>query len=153
MSPYLRFALMMIVSFVLMYGIMFFNLDVFDHVYLSPTRTYMTFLMIMPMILVMMGFMWSMYKNKTLNYLIMGTAVVVGVLCWFGLRQQVFVEDVQWMKAMIPHHSAAIMVSEKAELSDPEARALAEEIIEAQEREIAQMKKMIYRLEHGRDED
>ena len=56
------------------------------------------------------------------------------------------------MKAMIPHHSSAIMVSEKAELKDPEARALAEEIIEAQEREIAQMKKMIYRLEHQNQE-
>jgi hypothetical protein len=151
MNPYLRFALMMCVSFVVMYAVMFFNVDVFDHVYLSPTRTYMTFLMIAPMVLIMMGFMWKMYKNKALNYAIMGTAVVVGVLCWFGLRQQVFVEDVQWMKAMIPHHYSAIMVSEKAELKDPEARKLAEEIIEAQEREIAQMKKMIYRLEHSGD--
>ena len=147
MNAYLRFALMMTVSFVVMYAVMFFNVDVFDHVMLSPTRTYMTLLMIMPMVLIMMGFMSGMYKNKQLNYAIMGTAVVVGVGCWFGLRQQVFVEDVQWMKAMIPHHSSAIMVSEKAELKDPEARALAEEIIKAQEREIAQMKKIIYRLE------
>ena len=152
MNAYLRFALMMTVSFVVMYAVMFFNVDVFDHVMLSPTRTYMTLLMIMPMILIMMGFMWGMYKNKRLNYAIMGIAIVVGVGCWFGLRQQVFVEDVQWMKAMIPHHSSAIMVSEKAELKDPEARALAEEIIEAQEREIAQMKKMIYRLEHQNQE-
>ena len=147
MNAYLRFALMMAVSFVVMYAVMFFNVDVFDHVMLSPTRTYMTLLMITPMVLIMMGFMSGMYKNKRLNYAIMGTAVVAGVGCWFGLRQQVFLEDVQWMKAMIPHHSSAIMVSEKAELKDPEARALAEEIIEAQEREIAQMKKIIYRLE------
>lgn len=152
MNPYLRFGLMMLVSFVVMYAVMFFNVDVFDHVMLSPTRTYMTLLMIAPMVLIMMSFMWSMYKNKVVNYAILGTAVVVGVLCWFGLRQQVYVEDVQWMKAMIPHHSSAIMVSEKAELKDPEARALAEEIIEAQEREIAQMKKIIYRLEQ-QDQD
>jgi hypothetical protein len=152
MNPYPRFGLMMLVSFVVMYAVMFFNVDVFDHVMLSPTRTYMTLLMIAPMVVIMMGFMWSMYQNKVVNYAILGTAVVVGVLCWFGLRQQVFVEDVQWMKAMIPHHSSAIMVSEKAELKDPEARALAEEIIEAQEREIAQMKKIIYRLEN-QDQD
>jgi hypothetical protein len=152
MNPYLRFGLMMLVSFVVMYAVMFFNIDVIDHAMLSPTRTYMTLLMIAPMVVIMMGFMWSMYQNKVVNYAILGTAVVVGVLCWFGLRQQVFVADVQWMKAMIPHHSSAIMVSERAELKDPEARALAEEIIEAQEREIAQMKKMIYRLEQ-QDQD
>ena len=81
MNAYLRFALMMTVSFVVMYAVMFFNVDVFDHVMLSPTRTYMTLLMIMPMILIMMGFMWGMYKNKRLNYAIMGIAIVVGVGC------------------------------------------------------------------------
>jgi uncharacterized protein (DUF305 family) len=73
--------------------------------------------------------------------------VLAFVLSLAGLRQQTFVSDVQWMKAMIPHHSIAIMVSQKAHLKDPEAIKLAEEIIEAQEREIAEMKKMIYRLE------
>ena len=148
MNPYLRFGLMMATSFVIMYAVMFLNVDVFEHVMLSPTRTYMTFLMIAPMVLVMMGFMWGMYKKKTWNYVIMGVAVVTFVLCYAGLRQQTFVSDVQWMKAMIPHHSSAIMVSEKAHLKDPEAIKLAEEIIEAQEKEIAEMRRMIYRLEN-----
>ncbi|WP_116106976.1 DUF305 domain-containing protein [Lewinella sp. IMCC34191] len=147
-KPYLRFALMMAISFVIMYTVMFLNVDVFEHVMLSPTRTYMTALMIAPMVLIMMGFMWTMYKNKVWNYLIMATAIVVFVLCYVGLRQQIFVSDVQWMKAMIPHHSSAIMVSQKAHLKDPEAIKLAEEIIEAQEKEIAEMKRMIYRLEN-----
>jgi len=147
MNPYLRFGLMMATSFVIMYAVMFLNVDVFKDVMLSPTRTYMTFLMIAPMVLIMMGFMWGMYKKKVWNYVIMGVAVLTFVLCYAGLRQQTFVSDVQWMKAMIPHHSSAIMVSEKAHLKDPEAIKLAEEIIEAQEKEIAEMRRMIYRLE------
>lgn len=150
-SNYGKFALMMGVSFVVMYAVMFLNADVFDHVMLSNTRTYMTILMIAPMAISMMLFMWGMYKNKKLNYIIMGLSVAVFIATLYGLRQQVFISDVQWMKAMIPHHSSAIMVSQKAHLKDPEAIKLAEEIIEAQEREIAQMKKMIYRLENTKE--
>lgn len=150
-SNYGKFALMMGVSFVVMYAVMFLNADVYDHVMLSNTRTYMTILMIAPMAISMMLFMWGMYKNRKLNYIIMGLSAIVFVATLYGLRQQVFISDVQWMKAMIPHHSSAIMVSQKAHLKDPEAIKLAEEIIEAQEREIAQMKKMIYRLENAKD--
>lgn len=148
MNHYLRFGLMMATSFVIMYAVMFLNVDVFRDVMLSPTRTYMTFLMIAPMAIVMMAFMWGMYKKKVWNYIIMGVAVLTFVLCYAGLREQTFISDVQWMKAMIPHHSSAIMVSEKAHLKDPEAIKLAEEIIEAQEKEIAEMRRMIYRLEN-----
>lgn len=88
-----------------------------------------------------------MYEKKAWNYGILAVTVLTFGLCYTGLRQQTFVSDVQWMKAMIPHHSSAIMVSQKAHLKDPEAIELAGEIIEAQKREIAQMEKMIYRLE------
>lgn len=145
---YLKFALMLGVSFVVMYAVMFLNADVFDHVMLSNTRTYMTILMIAPMAISMMLFMWGMYKKKALNYLIIGISALVFVVTLSMLRQQTFISDVQWMKGMIPHHSSAIMVSQKAHLTDPEAIKLAEKIIEAQKREIAQMKKMIYRLEN-----
>ena len=147
-SSYLKFAAMMAVSFVVMYAVMFLNADVFDHVMLSTTRTYMTILMIAPMAISMLLFMWKMYKNKTVNYIILGVSVIVFASTLGMLRNQTLIADVQWMKAMIPHHSSAIMVSQKANLKDPEAIKLAEEIIEAQKREIAQMKKMIYRLEN-----
>lgn len=137
---------MMAVSFVIMYGVMFLNADVFDHVMLSYTRTYMTILMIAPMAISMMLFMWGMYKNKILNYIILGVAALTFVVSLSMLRNQTFISDTQWMKAMIPHHSSAIMVSQKAHLKDPEAQKLATEIIEAQKREIAQMKAMIKRL-------
>lgn len=148
MNSYLKFGLMLATSFVIMYGVMFLNVDIFEHVMLSTTRTYMTFLMIAPMAIVMMLFMWGMYEKKGRNYAIMGIAAVTFVLCLVGLRQQTFIADVEWMKAMIPHHSSAIMVSQKAHLKDPEAIKLAEEIIEAQKREIAEMQRMIYRLEN-----
>ena len=146
-KPYIRFLIMMIVSFIIMYAVMFLNADVFDHVMLSTTRTYMTILMIAPMALSMLLFMWSMYKNKLLNYIIIGISVIAFSSTLFMLRNQVLIADVQWMKAMIPHHSSAIMVSQKANLKDPEAIKLAKDIIEAQKREIEQMKNMIERLE------
>lgn len=127
---------MMVVSFIIMYAVMFLNADVFDHVMLSTTRTYMTILMISPMAVSMMLFMWKMYKNKKTNYAIIGTAVVIFFATLFMLRNQIFIKDVQWMKAMIPHHSSAIMVSQKANLQDPEVQQLAKDIIEAQKKKL-----------------
>lgn len=150
-NNYGKFAIMMATSFIIMYAVMFLNADVFDHVMLSHTRTYMTILMIAPMACTMLLFMWGMYRDKKTNFIILGLSVIVFLATLIGLRQQTFIGDVQWMKAMIPHHSSAIMVSQKAHLKDPEAIKLAEDIIEAQEREIAQMKKMISRLEQNNE--
>lgn len=146
-KSYLKFAVMMAVSFVIMYAVMFLNADLFEHVMLSTTRTYMTILMIAPMAISMMLFMWGMYENKKVNYMILGTALIIFLGTLTMLRNQTMIADVQWMKAMIPHHSSAIMVSQKAHLQDPEAQKLAQDIIEAQKREIAQMQAMIKRLE------
>ncbi len=138
----------MAVSFVIMYGVMFLNADIFDHVMLSTTRTYMTILMIAPMAISMMFFMWGMYENKKANYIIIASALVIFLATLTMLRNQTLIADVQWMKAMIPHHSSAIMVSQKAHLQDPEAQKLAQDIIEAQKKEIAQMEAMIQRLQN-----
>ena len=140
---------MMAVSFVIMYAVMFLNADRFDHVMLSTTRTYMTILMVAPMAVSMLLFMWGMYENKKVNFMILGTAVILFIATLTMLRNQTLIADVQWMKAMIPHHSSAIMVSQKAHLKDPEAQQLAKDIIEAQKKEIAQMKAMIKRLEES----
>lgn len=147
-GKYGKFALMLSTSFVVMYAVMFLNADVFDHVMLSNTRTYMTILMIAPMALLKLLFMGDMYKNKKLNAIIVGSAIVIFIATFAALRNQTLIKDVQYMKAMIPHHSSAIMVSQQATFEDPEVKKLAEEIIEAQKREIAQMKKIIYRLEN-----
>lgn len=146
---YKKFGIMMFTSFVIMYAVMFLNADQLDHIMLSNTRTYMTILMIAPMAVSMLLFMQSMYQNKKLNAIILVSAVVIFFGTFAMLRNQTFIKDVQYMKAMIPHHSSAIMVSQKATFEDPELKKLAEEIIEAQKREIAQMKKIIYRLENA----
>lgn len=133
-SNYKKFGLMMLTSFIIMYAIMFLNADRFEHVMLSNTRTYMTLLMVAPMAISMMLFMWGMYKNKRLNYTIMGISTLVFVGSFYMLRNQNFIADVQYMKAMIPHHSSEIMVSQSATFKDPEAKKLAEDIIEAQKK-------------------
>jgi len=131
---YQKFGLMLLASFVVMYAVMFLNADLFDHVMLSCTRTYMTILMIAPMALLKLLFMGSMYKNKRLNAIIAGVAVVVFAGTFYMLRNQTLIADVQYMKAMIPHHSSEIMVSQSATFKDPEAKKLAEDIIEAQKK-------------------
>ena len=149
-NNYKKFGLMLAASFVVMYGVMFLNADQFEHVMLSNTRTYMTILMIAPMALLKLLFMGGMYKNKKLNLLIAGIAVVAFIGTFGMLRNQTLIKDVQYMKAMIPHHSSAIMVSQQATFEDPETKKLAEEIIAAQKREIAKMNQMIERLENGK---
>ncbi|GAB2845527.1 DUF305 domain-containing protein [Hymenobacter ruber] len=148
-KPYARFFLMLATSLVAMYAVMYLNVYEWDHVYFSLTRVYMALLMLVPMTLIMMGFMWSMYPDKRRNALIMGGSLVLFAVVTFMVRTQVFVDDQLWMKAMIPHHSIAILVSKRATIKDPEVRALADSIISAQQREIAQMKRMLHRLEQA----
>lgn len=145
-KAYRTFALMLTASFVIMYGVMFLNVDSANHIYLSTTRLYMTLLMVSLMALLMLAFMANMYKNKKLNALIITLSISVFIASLAFLRNQTFVGDAQYMKAMIPHHSSAILTSQNASLQDPEVRRLADDIIEAQEREIAQMKAMLTRL-------
>lgn len=140
----------MAVSFIIMYAVMFLNADKFGHVMLSKTRTYMTLLMIAPMAVSMLLFMWPMYEKKKLNYGILGISILVFFASLFGLREQMLIKDVAYMKAMIPHHSSAIMVSQKATLENPETKKLAEDIIAAQKREIALMKSLIDKIEGGK---
>lgn len=138
----------MLCSFLFMYAAMFFNVDKLDHIYLSHSRTYMALYMVGPMALIMLAFMLPMYTNKLKNTIIVVSALLVTGLSIFFLRDQTTVKDVQFMKAMIPHHSIAILVSQQATFEDPETEKLAKEIIEAQKREIAEMKKIINRLEN-----
>ena len=146
-GSYPRFFLMVGTSTVIMYGLMYLNTYSLDHVVWSETRLYMACLMGAVMALVMLAFMLHMYKNRTANLAIAATsaAVLLGAL---GLvRSQATVEDVSWMKAMIPHHSVAILTSERARITDPRTRQLADQIIRAQREEIATMKTLIGELE------
>lgn len=146
-NHYGMFTTMLAISFIIMYGVMFLNVADSSHIYLSLTRTYMTLLMVAPMAIVMLLMMGKMYPHKKANGIIIVTALAIFSLSLAGLRTQTPVGDVQYMKAMIPHHSSAILVSNNANLKDPEVKQLAADIIKAQEKEIAQMKAILKRLE------
>lgn len=149
MSSYLRFAAMIATSTVVMYGLMYLNTYQLDHVTFSETRAYMAVIMGATMAVVMMAYMMGMYPSAGLNIGIMIGAVIVFAIALYLVRSQQTVDDVSYMKAMIPHHSIAILTSERARISDPRVRELADEIIEAQRREIDEMRNLIDDLESG----
>ncbi|MFD2099254.1 DUF305 domain-containing protein [Flagellimonas iocasae] len=147
-SNYTTFFLMLVCSAISMYITMYFNTYEYSHVYFSWTRMYMTFIGIGGMAIIMFLFMRKMYTNKTKNTLIVVCSLLLMAFSTYLVRQQIPIGDIKWMKAMIPHHSIAILTSNRADLKDPEVKELAQDIIDAQEREIKEMKKMLARLEN-----
>ena len=143
MGPYTRFFAMIATSTVVMYGLMYLNTYAWGHVFFSETRAYMAVVMGATMAVIMLSFMLHMHKRMKLNLAIYGGSVAVFALALFLVRSQVTVGDVSYMRAMIPHHSIAILTSERANISDPRVRELADRIIETQRKEIAEMKGLI----------
>lgn len=146
---YKKFYLMLGCSFLAMYITMYLNTYSLDHVFFSLTRFYMVCLGIATMAVIMWAFMRNMYNNKKKNIAILAGSFILFVGALGLVRVQApIVGDVLWMKAMIPHHSIAILTSERAAIKDPEVKKLAEDIIKAQKKEIEEMKQMIERLEN-----
>lgn len=140
---YWRFAAMITTSTVVMFGLMYLNTYAWDHVRWSETRVYMALVMGATMAVIMLAFMLSMYRSVGVNI-----AIVVGAIAVFAgslwlVRSQSTVQDNSYMRAMIPHHSIAILTSERAEIDDVRVCELAAGIIEAQRREIAEMSWLI----------
>jgi hypothetical protein len=147
---YLRFIAMIGTSTALMFVLMYANTYSIDHVFWSETRFWMAFVMGSGMAVVMLLFMWGMYKNRARNFIILAAAAFVFALALWLVRSQETVTDTEYMQAMIPHHSIAIMTSERAHIRDPRVRELAKQIAVAQRREIAEMKYLIADIEqHG----
>ncbi len=148
---YGRFFGMILTSTVVMFGLMYLNTYAVEHVFFSQTRAWMALYMGAMMAVIMLSFMLGMYSDKRINAAIFIGAVVAFTAGVWGLRSQETVEDVAWLKAMIPHHSIAILTSERAEISDPRVKALADAIIEVQRSEIAEMKRYIADIEENGD--
>jgi uncharacterized protein (DUF305 family) len=146
-SKWATFFAMIATSIVTMFALKYSNVYQADHIYFSQTRMWMALMMGMAMIVIMLGFMWGMYQTRVTKVLVMIGAVAGFGLSLFLLRSQETVDDVSWAKAMIPHHSIAVLTSRQAEISDPRMRKLADEIIEAQVKEIAQMKLLLADIE------
>lgn len=140
---YSKFAAMIIVSTIAMYIMMYLNTFEASHIWFSETRGYMALYMGAAMAVIMLAFMLGMYANKKLNAAIFigGLAVFAG--CLYLVRSQVTISDTAYMKAMIPHHSIAILTSKRANIEDVRVRKLANKIIKAQEKEIKEMEWLI----------
>jgi len=147
MKKYLRFGLMILVSTIVMYFLMYLNLFELSHFMFSQTRVYMALIMGAVMAVIMLLFMWKMYTNKKANYAILAVAALTFGVSLYLVRSQKTVEDVSWMSAMIPHHSIAILTSERANIKEPRVQELRDNIIEAQVKEIKEMKELIKELE------
>jgi uncharacterized protein (DUF305 family) len=130
-----------------MFGLMYLNTYQVDHLFFSETRLYMAIMMGAAMAIIMLAFMLKMYTNRKVNMAIFAGSAVVFIIAISLVRNQTTVDDTSWMKAMIPHHSIAILTSERANISDPRVRDLADSIIEAQRKEIKEMKALINDLE------
>lgn len=146
---YARFLITLVVSTIVMFGMMYLNSFAWDHLWFSQTRAWMALYMGGGMAIVMLAAMWSMFPNRAGNRIALAIAAAVFVLGVVMVRSQATVNDLSWMKAMIPHHSIAILTSSRADIEDPRVRALADQIIEAQRKEIAEMEALIADLEGG----
>lgn len=147
LAPYARFGAMIATSTVVMFALTYLNTYAIEHIFWSETRVYMALIMGSAMTVIMLLFMLHMHRNWTANAAIFLGSALVFAAALYLVRSQTTVQDVSYMKAMIPHHSIAILTSERAEISDPRVRELADGIIETQRREIAEMKALIAELE------
>ena len=142
-ASYLRFGAMIATSTAVMYALTYTNVFAFEHVRWSEERLYMSVIMGSAMAIVMLLFMWRMYKSRVVNAGILIGALVIGGIA-FGLSQsQALVDDVASMDGIIPHHFIAILTSRRADIRDRRVRELADGIIDAQVREIAEMERLI----------
>lgn len=146
---YRRFGGMVATSTVVMFVLMYLNTHASEHVWFSQTRMWMALVMGACMAVIMLLFMLSMYRNATANVAIVGVGLLVFAGSLWLVRSQEAVDDVSFMKAMIPHHSIAVLTSSRAHIRDPRVRQLADGIIEAQLREIAEMERLIADLERS----
>lgn len=137
---YYSLLIMIVLSFISMFALMYSMANVFSNIYVNINQFYMAGLMTVPMVLIELAVMRSMYMNRNINIAIVVVSVVMFIFFFLGIRQQLVVTDVQFLRSMIPHHAGAILMCEKAPIEDPEIKTLCTSIVESQRAEIAQMK-------------
>lgn len=148
LAMYKRFVIMAIAMFVAMYFLMYAMIDGLANLIPNINNLYMTLLMVSVMLLIELWIMKSMYTDKKINWAVISISIVIGIFSWFGIREQINVGDKQFIKGMIPHHAAAVLMSEKAKLTDPELIQLQKNILETQEQEIQLMKRKLKEFEN-----
>lgn len=152
-GSYGRFAAMILTSTVVMFGLMYLNTWAIDHVFFSETRAFMALYMGAVMAAIMLAFMLGKYSNRRANIAIFAASGLVFAGALYLVRSQDTIGDVAWMKAMIPHHSIAVLTSSRAKISDPRVGELADGIIATQIKEIEEMKALIADLEASKSQN
>ena len=137
---YARFGVMLLLSFLAMYALMYAMVDVLGNALPNLNQFYMAGLMVAPMAIIELLVMGGMYKNKKLNAGLMLISVIALIGFWLGIRQQVAIDDRQFLKSMIPHHAGALLMCEKNKLQDPDLQRLCGGIVSSQRAEIELMK-------------
>jgi uncharacterized protein (DUF305 family) len=149
-NHYLRLAVMIVLSFISMYVLMYAMVNTLGDVYNSLNQVYMAGLMTAPMVVIEMLLMSGMYKNKKLNVLLIAGSFVAGIAFFLFIRQQAAIADHQFLRSMIPHHSGAILMCGEASLQDQRIRELCKTIVTGQQQEIEQMRAILADLNRGR---
>jgi hypothetical protein len=134
---------MAVLMFGAMYLLMYAMLDRFANVYLNFNQAYMAGLMTAPMVLLEFVLMRAMYRNRRVNAVIVTVSLLVGAGCWVLIRQQGGIGDRQFLRSMIPHHAAAILMCEKAPIESPAIHDLCRRIIASQSAEITEVKGLL----------
>ncbi len=142
-KPYIWLMISLAVSFVVMYFIMYAMADSWINVYLNLSNVYMTGLMAGSMLPIMLATMPGMFKNRKMNIALWIASVAVLGLFWVLLRYEAGVGDRQFMRAMIPHHAAAIQMCKESAITEARVIKLCGEIVASQEREIAELKALL----------
>jgi uncharacterized protein (DUF305 family) len=144
---YVHLLIMAVLSFISMYILMYAMVDRLENVYPNFNQFYMAGLMAAPMVVIELIVMRSMYENKKLNIIIAGVSVIVAITFFMFIRQQAGVSDQQFLKSMIPHHAAAVLICEQAPLQNTGISELCKGIVSNQQAEIDQMKALLTKLE------
>jgi len=139
--------LMILLSFISMYVLMYAMVNILGNVYNSLNQVYMAGLMTAPMVVIELIVMKAMYQDKRLNAIIIVVSLLAGLAFFMFIRQQTAIADRQFIRSMIPHHSGAILMCQQANLSDQELKDLCQSIIASQQSEIDQMKGILNRLD------
>jgi RsiW-degrading membrane proteinase PrsW (M82 family) len=145
-NSYQKLALTITINAIMMFFITYTLIDSLEHFHFNINRVYMTLLMVAPMVVLMILVMRSMFKNQQLNYVLIVAFIGLFALVFFFARTQTPVGNEQFLRSMIPHHSSAILMCEESNLTDGQILELCEEIVETQEREIAEMEEILARL-------
>jgi uncharacterized protein (DUF305 family) len=147
-NMYARLLVMSVLSFISMYILMYSMVNTWDNVFNNVNQVYMAATMTAPMVVFELLLMGSMYRNKLLNAAIIAGSVIGLIVFFMFIRQQTAVQDEQFIRSMIPHHSGAILMCEEATLQDAELATLCDSIIQAQQEEIDQMKAIMERMQN-----